>query len=550
MVDPLTKKGSMALWDRVGLNQFVGLQPWVWVQLESAEPPGPFPFMGGVDPAVVASLHEVHGILMSTVETAISDVFAHRTPVDDPAAGRRLEDAYAEVVQSRPRLRQHIRCGRNPDGTFVWEFPKDRHQSAVMNYGGLRIFNAVNRQALPMGLDRPLSPVVGKLLGCLNGTRTVSEIRTIVMTAGHDAAPQLLHLLEQLDSHECLAVTNHSSIRTQWLDVTKDQDTVHLGHAALMYRQRDWFFWFDPWLMPWFAESPVPSLWTSLLPPPVAVFLTHDHDDHVDPRTLLHLPKDVPVIVPSRKNRKTWHFDYLSLMRELGFTNVLELAHGESWKFDGGEVVSVPFFGEDPCDLALPRNCYLISDRGHNTLVHADSGPTNDGHSAIADGVIARLVEQHGPIATVYASQQQLKEIRSYAAHASLSHPGKWLEVGENGFLTNHYLSELMQHAQATLFVSYATGGADWYPDHLSFMFSHRNPARTALLTAHWDPPESLRDVLAASGRQYHYGQALDIVRVPAPGQVQIIQKNDAVSPLSLYQLDHEVPAFLKGVPH
>ena len=108
----------MALWDRVGLNQFVGLQPWVWVQLESAEPPGPFPFMGGVDPAVVASLHEVHGILMSTVETAISDVFAHRTPVDDPAAGRRLEDAYAEVVQSRPRLRQHIRCGRNPDGTF------------------------------------------------------------------------------------------------------------------------------------------------------------------------------------------------------------------------------------------------------------------------------------------------------------------------------------------------------------------------------------------------------------------------------------------------
>ena len=156
-------------------------------------------------------------------------------------------------------------------------------------------------------------------------------------------------------------------------------------------------------------------------------------------------------------------------------------------------------------------------------------------------------MEQHGPIATIYASQQQLKEIRSYAAHACLSHPGKWLEVGENGFLTNHYLAELMQHAQATLFVSYATGGADWYPDHLSFMFSDRNPARTALLTAHWDPPESLRDLLAASGRQYHHGQALDIVRVPGPGQVRIIQKNDALEPLALYQLDHEVPAFLKG---
>ena len=104
-----------------------------------------------------------------------------------------------------------------------------------------------------------------------------------------------------------------------------------------------------------------------------------------------------------------------------------------------------------------------------------------------------------------------------------------------------------MRHAQAQLFVSYATGGADWYPDHLSFMFSDRNPARTALLTAHWDPPESLRDVLAAIGHQYHHGQALDIVRATAPGQVKVIEKNDALAPLVLYQLDHEVPAFLKG---
>lgn len=66
----------MAIWDQYCSNQFVGLQPWVWVQLESSEPPGPFPFMGGVDPEVVANLYEVHGILMSSVETVISDVFA------------------------------------------------------------------------------------------------------------------------------------------------------------------------------------------------------------------------------------------------------------------------------------------------------------------------------------------------------------------------------------------------------------------------------------------------------------------------------------------
>lgn len=539
----------MATWDRFGSNQYLGFQPWAWAQLESADPPGPFPFMGGVDPAVADSLHEVHGILMSAVETAISDVFAHRTSVNDPALRGRLEDAYAEVVASRPRLKNHIRCKRNPDGSFLWAFPFDRHQSAVMQYAGVRIFNAVTRQAVPFAFDRPLAPEVGRLLGLLDGTRTIAEIRTMAAGSGRDAERHLTRLLDQLVTHECLAVSDAASVGSRWQTVTHDQDVVHLGHAALMYRHRDQFLWFDPWLMPWFAESPVPSPWTSLLPTPAAVFLTHDHDDHVDPRTLLHLPKHVPVIVPSRKNRQSFYFDYLSLMRELGFTNVIELAHGESWTFDGGQVVSVPFFGEDPCDLALPRNCYLITDRGHNTLVHADSGPTNDGRSAIKDGVITQLVEQYGPMTTIYASQQQLKEIRSYAAHACLSHPGQWLDVGENGFLTNQYLSDVAAHAQAKLFVSYATGGADWYPDHLSFMFSRRNPARTALLTAHWDPPESLKDGLAPLGCAYHYGQALDVVRVSGPGQVQVIPGNDAVTPLSLYQLDHDLPTFLKGAP-
>jgi len=138
----------MPIWDHLDSCQYIGLHPWVWIQLESAEPPGPFPFMGGVAPEVVASLHEVHSILLSSVETAISDVFARRASLDDPSLRERLEDAYAEVVRSRPRLQAHITCGRNPDGTFHWEFPQDRHKSATITYGGLRIFNAVKRAAV------------------------------------------------------------------------------------------------------------------------------------------------------------------------------------------------------------------------------------------------------------------------------------------------------------------------------------------------------------------------------------------------------------------
>jgi hypothetical protein len=538
----------MTILDRLPRQHYVSLAPWCWVQLESEEPPGPFPFVGGIAPDVVASLHEAHGLLASSIDTAISDVFSKRAPVDDPGRRRRLEDAYAELVNSRPYLRRHITCGRNPDGGFRWEFPTDPTRSSTVTNGGLRIFHSVKRQAIPLGFDRrPLGPAVGHLLGMLDGTHQIGEINTAMAAAPREAGAILARLMELLDQYDCLISSPSSSLRQRWFDVAQDQDTVHLGHAALLYRQRDQVFLFDPWLLPWFAESSEPSLWGSLLPTPSAVFLTHDHDDHVDPRTLLHLPKQTPIIIPSRRNRKTFFYDYLPLLRELGFSRIVELGHGETWPFEGGAVVSVPFYGEDPCDLKMPRNCYLISDRGYNVLVHADSGPTNDGQSALKDGVIARLADQYGPIRLVFASQQQLLELRSHAAHAPLSHPGTWLDVGENGYLTHAYLSELCRTAGARLFVSYATGGADWYPDHLSFTFSRRNPARTALLTAHWEQPETLKDLLSPHDCGYHYSHALDLYRPSAGNRVEIVSTGDALTPLNLYRLDHGNPPFLKS---
>lgn len=536
----------MGMWDTLPRDQYVGLAPWVWVQLESNQTPGPFPFIGGVAPEVVASLHEAHSLFLACVETAISDVFSRRATLGDPQTRVRLEDAYAELVNSRQQLSQHITARRQPDGQFHWSHPFDATKSATVVNTGLRIFNAVKRQAIPLPFERPMGPLAGKLLGMLDGTQQAGAIQTIVATAGRDGERLLTKLMELLVQYECLTTTTHASIRDQWLSNTRDRDTIHLGHAALMYRQQDRFLWFDPWLLPWFAESNVPSLWVSMLPKPAAIFLTHDHDDHVDPRTLLHVSKDVPIVIPSRRNRKKFFYDYLPLLRELGFNHIVELAHGETWNFDGGAVVSVPFYGEDPCDLEMPRNCYLVTDRGQNVLVHADSGPTNSGRSAIKEGVIQQLVQKYGPISLVLASQQQLQEIRSYAAHAPLSHPGLWLEVGENGYLTNGYLDELCAAARARLFVSYATGGADWYPDHLSFMFSQRNPARTALLTANWEQPEKLKDLLGMRGCGYHRAHALDLFRSGADGTAQISSASQALAPMALYRLDHGEPSFMK----
>ena len=66
----------MQQWNHVSPDQYLGFPPWVWGEFESSEAPGPFPFLGGVDPSVVACLHEVHQRLSGAIDIAISDVFA------------------------------------------------------------------------------------------------------------------------------------------------------------------------------------------------------------------------------------------------------------------------------------------------------------------------------------------------------------------------------------------------------------------------------------------------------------------------------------------
>lgn len=82
----------MGIWNTLSRDQYVGLAPWVWVQLESNQPPGPFPFVGGVAPEVVASLHEAHSLFLACVETAISDVFSRRasSTIPRPECGLKM----------------------------------------------------------------------------------------------------------------------------------------------------------------------------------------------------------------------------------------------------------------------------------------------------------------------------------------------------------------------------------------------------------------------------------------------------------------------------
>ncbi|RMH32765.1 MAG: hypothetical protein D6690_12740 [Nitrospirae bacterium] len=205
-------------------------------------------------------------------------------------------------------------------------------------------------------------------------------------------------------------------------------------------------------------------------------------------------------------------------------------------------MTAVPFYGESSCELHLPRNCYLINDQGDNTLIAVDSGPTNSGDSLLTDGILNELVHRYGPIRTIFQQLGQLLELRTFAAYACLSHPGRWLEVGENCCVTSEYITGLVERTGANLVAAYANGGAEWLPDHPVFVFHGRNQALREMITAHWWPMDTLESQLAARQCRIHQCRALDLFRKQASGQV-IPLIAGSHQPMDLYLLDHPPPA-------
>ena len=138
---------GMYIWDSFPCDHYLSLVPWTRLDLESEGTPRPVPFIiAGVAPEVLASLHEAHQLLRYSVLYRIYDMVSGRSSLGDPVLRVRVEDAYAEVVQSLPHLREHIRCGREPDGTFQWEFPLDPTQSGIPTFAGVRVMNGLTKQ--------------------------------------------------------------------------------------------------------------------------------------------------------------------------------------------------------------------------------------------------------------------------------------------------------------------------------------------------------------------------------------------------------------------
>ena len=111
----------------------------------------------------------------------------------------------------------------------------------------------------------------------------------------------------------------------------------YLGHAGFVVSHGGCRILMDPWFYPAFLDSwfPFPDnrnlLGEVLAGPFDYLYVSHAHEDHFDRRLLAQLDRSITVVVPRYRSKIM-----VKRFRELGFENVVALAHRESLELAPG----------------------------------------------------------------------------------------------------------------------------------------------------------------------------------------------------------------------
>jgi len=466
-----------------------------------------------------------------TLAIAIADL-AQRLRI----AGRAmLRNALTRNVEIRPRDYIHTfetiyrdRCSRSPlsdygdiiadaERTFRLELKRPL-QSSVCPYAEavIRIERSDQRKT---GISLPLStlavPAVSRLIRALrDGTRRAEIVELI---GSSDEAPSLYNVAAAVT--RCRGFGAVRPAQPDWDELLPPQATLsafHLGHAGLLLRGSSTFVLVDPWFVaghPGYREQPLGS---NQLPPVDAVFLTHEHWDHINVPALLRYPPNVPIVVPRQHSDSPLYPRFREFLKLFGFERVIELGHWEQHSLRNGLVVTaVPFIGEGTAEDGAVRNCYLLERGGNRILVHVDSSIDSTGRSDLTDGAIERLVNERGPIDVLYATRRQELHFGFEIQH-DLSpmflgaDPRRFVGVTENCFCPASYIVNLAREARCSMVVLYSEGGAEWYPSDTNFLRTGDDES----FLGHdylWD---SLNDIVDAAPAPVYLSQALDAVLV------------------------------------
>jgi L-ascorbate metabolism protein UlaG (beta-lactamase superfamily) len=251
-------------------------------------------------------------------------------------------------------------------------------------------------------------------------------------------------------------------------------DLTFVGHNTVVVRSGTSAVMVDPWFVASNPEDPADyrPLQLRNVGPVDAVAITHSHPDHFVPSTLLQLRPSTRMIVPRMERETILTVAMAERLRELGFTDVVELDWWQSVRVGDIEVVALPFHGEQATDseqlhpdIRNHGNTYFIRTPSFVAAFLADSG--RDGWGEMR-GVAARARRELGSPDVLFAGYRgwltyPVQLLFTSVARYILFVPQHLWGVRQRLMTTADEAIDLAEIWGAPTVVPYADGGAPWY---------------------------------------------------------------------------------------
>ena len=251
----------------------------------------------------------------------------------------------------------------------------------------LSVQNRRSRRGFQVASEADIAAFGDILALCAAGERSERELRDLVSD-------------ESID--ELLAFDALEETSAPRLQVPPAPGIVRLQHASLLYRSKSTGILVDPHVSSSYEKGVTSTFGARDLRSLVdAIVISHSHEDHWSPTSLLQFPRDLPIIVPHVPRPSLLAHDMAHQLRSLGFTNVMSPKwYSRPITIGDFEIHVLPFYGEQPlrdrawrhADLRNWGNTYYLKTASYSSWFLIDSGDDVSGRmSEVAEHVSSRL---------------------------------------------------------------------------------------------------------------------------------------------------------------
>ena len=222
----------------------------------------------------------------------------------------------------------------------------------------------ISRQDQHADFPLPLSRfgALGRLLPLLAGRHSAAAVEAGLQAAltGEDLvwARALLTLLRDNGfAVEVAAAPNYFTASTA------RPRSSFVGHTSILLQSRRTAVLCDPLIRVELGAPP--RVFDVMAMDLGAICLTHSHWDHCDVMSLLRFDKSIPVVIPRVHRPTAFNPPMVSVLRMIGFTNIVELDPWETTTIGDVEMIAVPFHGEqDEPDAEIDHYTYVLRTEG------------------------------------------------------------------------------------------------------------------------------------------------------------------------------------------